>query len=176
MLHAGNGARPSTLCEVSKCCADNSKLLHLLPLQQQEITGLHHSNKQQHQKQQQQADDYVARIEAELKSTEQVRGSCCGSDVLPADSTDLMLLYLLLLLHLLRLVHLVLLLVLVLLHLHLLQQSARLLRRLESDLASSAQRHNETKRENMLLKQRICELQGATVTCQYTLNPRGLTA
>ncbi|CDJ61602.1 myosin heavy chain, putative [Eimeria maxima] len=67
----GNGARPSTLCEVSKCCADNSKLLHLLPLQQQEITGLHHSNKQQHQKQQQQADDYVARIEAELKSTEQ---------------------------------------------------------------------------------------------------------
>ena len=60
---------------------------------------------------------------------------------------------------------------LLLLLLLLLQQSARLLRRLESDLASSAQRHNETKRENMLLKQRICELQGATVKCRLTPYP-----
>ncbi|CDJ30687.1 myosin heavy chain, putative [Eimeria mitis] len=76
----GNGARPSTLREVSRCCADNSKMLELLPPQQEEALGLQHSSslqqrqqqhQQQHQKQQQQVDDYVTRIEAELKSTEQ---------------------------------------------------------------------------------------------------------
>ncbi|KAL8433344.1 hypothetical protein Efla_001898 [Eimeria flavescens] len=67
---SGNGARPSTLRQVANRCADNKKISALL---------LQHSSHQRRIQQtgdelrrhQQQADDYVARVEAELKNSQQ---------------------------------------------------------------------------------------------------------
>ncbi|KAL8273743.1 hypothetical protein Esti_002343 [Eimeria stiedai] len=108
----GNGARPATLRQIAKCCADNSK------------TALLHSH-------QESPDQLLPRIEHEEPTPSYESDTRVARAGKETGSPK--------------------------------RQSEQLLHRLKSDLSSSALKHNEAKRENLLLRRRISKLQ----TCSF---------